>query len=463
MKIAIIGGGPGGYYAAIRAAQLNAEVTLIEKEHIGGTCLNKGCIPTKVLLHAAGEYENINKNLKDYGIKITGAELDWDKLQKRKTIIVRKLIAGVDNLLKSNRVTKIMGEGSFVNKNQLKVKADDGTETIVDFDYAVIATGSKPVIIPIPGIELSGVVTSDEVLSLKEIPSSMVIIGGGVIGSEFAAVFGALGCKVTIIEMLPNIVANMDQDIVAPLKEKFKKKGIEIYTNTKVVSISKTEEGLRVNTLSDGEEKSFNAEKVLLSIGRKPVTDNLALKNVGIETNRGAIAVNKNMRTNVENIYAIGDATAGIMLAHVASAEGIVAVESIMNKKPLIDFKTIPYCVYTKPELAGVGLTEQQAREEGYDVKTGIFPMNLNGKAMIEAEQEGLVKYVTDANTGEVLGLHMSGPSATELIAEGALAVRLEATIDEITSTIHAHPTVAESLHEAAHAVRNNAIHIPKQ
>jgi dihydrolipoamide dehydrogenase len=462
MKIVIIGGGPGGYVAAIRASQLNAEVTLIEKEHIGGTCLNKGCIPTKVLLHAAGEFENINKGLKDYGIKVAGAELDWEKLQKRKTIIVRKLVAGVDNLLKSNKVTKIMGEGSFLNKNQLRVKASDGNETTVDFDYAIIATGSKPVIIPIPGVELPGVLTSDEVLSLKEIPKSMVIIGGGVIGSEIAAVFGAVGCKVTIIEMLPNIVANMDQDIVAPLKEKFKKSGIDVHTNTKVVSISGSSEGLCVNTISDDIEQSFNAEKVLLSIGRKPVTENLALENVGIETNRGAVVVNKNMQTNVPNIYAVGDSTAGVMLAHVASSEGIVAVESIMGNKSNIDFKTIPYCVYTKPELAGVGLTEEQARNKGYDVKTGIFPMNINGKAMIEAQQEGLVKYIVDGATGEVLGLHMSGPSATELIVEGALAVRLEATIDEIISTIHAHPTVAESLHEAAHAVHKNAIHIPK-
>ena len=463
MKIAIIGGGPGGYVAAIRAAQLNAEVTLIEKEHIGGTCLNKGCIPTKVLLHTTGEFDSVNKNFKDCGIKITGAELDWRQLQKRKTKIVRRLVAGVNNLLKNSKVIKIMGEGSFVDKNQIKVKALDGTETIVDFDYAIIATGSKPVVIPIPGVELPGVVTSDEVLSFEEIPSSMVIIGGGVIGSEFAEVFGAVGCKVTIIEMLPNIIANMDQDIVGTLKEKFKKNGIEIYTDTKVVSISKAAEGLIVNTESNGNELSFGAEKVLLSIGRKPVIDNLTLENVGIETSRGAVVVNKNMQTNVPNIYAIGDATAGVMLAHVASSEGITAVESIMNKKPNIDFNTIPYCVYTKPELAGVGLTEKQAREKGYDVKVGIFPMYINGKAMIEGEQEGLVKYVTDRATGEVLGLHMSGPNATELIVEGALAVRLEATIDEITSTIHAHPTVAESLHEAAYAVHNNAIHIPRQ
>lgn len=462
MKIAIIGGGPGGYVAAIRAAQLNAEVTLIEKEHIGGTCLNKGCIPTKVLLHGTGEFQNVNKSFKDYGIKVTGAELDWGQLQKRKTITVKKLVAGVDGLLKNNKVTKLMGEGNFMNKNQIKVKANDNTETIVDFDYAIIATGSKPVIIPIPGVELPGVVTSDEVLNFKEIPSSMVIIGGGVIGSEFAEVFGAVGCKVTIIEMLPNIIANMDQDIVATLKEKFIKNGIDIYTNTKVISISKSAEGLSVNTESEGKEQSFIAEKVLLSIGRKPVTDNLALDNLGVKTNRGAVVVNESMQTNVPNIYAIGDATAGVMLAHVASSEGIVAVESIMRAKPNIDFKTIPYCVYTKPELAGVGLTEEQAREKGYDVKVGIFPMYINGKAMIEAEQEGLVKYVIDGATKEVLGLHMSGPNATELIVEGALAVRLEATINEITSTIHAHPTVAESLHEAAHAVHSNAIHIPK-
>ena len=461
MKIAIIGGGPGGYTAAIRAAQLNAEVILIEKEQVGGTCLNKGCIPTKVLLHTSGEYQAA-KNFESCGIKIKGAELDWAETQRRKTEIVNKQVKGVENLLINNHVVKINGEGSFLNKNQLKVKETDGSETIVDFDYAIIATGSKPVVIPIPGVELPGVITSDEALNLTEIPSSMVIIGGGVIGSEFAEVFSAVGCKVTIIEMLPNIIANMDQDVVSTLVFKFENSGVDIHTDTKVVSISKSEEGLIVNTQSDGKEQSFSAGKVLLSIGRKPVTDNLALENAGVATNRGAVAVNKNMQTNVPNIYAIGDATAGVMLAHTASSEGIVAVESIMNLKPNIDFNTIPYCVYTKPELAGVGLTEEQARQKGYNVKVGLFPMSINGKAMIEGEQQGLVKYVTDNATGEVLGLHISGPTATELIVEGALALRLEATIDEITSTIHAHPTVAEALHEAAHAVHNNAIHMPK-
>lgn len=461
MKIAIIGGGPGGYTAAIRAAQLNAEVTLIEKERVGGTCLNKGCIPTKVLLHTSGVYQAA-KNFESIGIKVTGTKLDWGEVQRRKTEVVNKQVKGVENLLINNNVKKINGEGSFINKNQIKVKESDGSQTIVDFDYGIIATGSKPVVIPIPGVDLSGVITSDEALNLTEIPRSMVIIGGGVIGSEFAEVFSAVGCKVTIVEMLPNIVANMDRDIVSTLVFKFENSGVEIYTDTKVVSISRTEEGLAVNTESAGKSRTFSAEKVLLAIGRKPVTDNLKLENAGVLTNKGTVAVNKNMQTNVSNIYAIGDARGGVMLAHAASSEGIAAVESIMGMKPNIDFNTIPYCVYTKPELAGVGLTEDQARDKGYDVKVGLFPMSINGKAMIEDEQQGLVKYITDNATGEVLGLHISGPGATELIVEGVLAVRLEATIEEITSTIHAHPTVAEALHEAAHAVHNKAIHMPK-
>lgn len=461
MKIVIIGGGPGGYVAAIRAAQLGACVTLIEKDKVGGTCLNRGCIPTKVLLHTSVEMENVNKEFKEIGIDITGAEINWNQLQKRKGKIVKKLVGGVEGLLKSNKVTKIVGEGSFKSKNQIVVK-NQGEETIVDFDYAVIATGSKPVIIPLPGVNLPGVITSDEVLSLDEIPKSMVIIGGGVIGTEIASVYATLGCKVSIIEMLPNIVANMDQDIVKPLKEKLIKSGVDIYLSTKVVSISESPEGLIVNATEDKGNLSIPAEKVLLSIGRKSVTENLNLDAIGVKTERGRILVNKNMQTNIDNIYAVGDCNGGVMLAHVASAEGIVAVETIMKKKPQVDFKTIPYCVYTKPELAGVGMTEEQAKEKGYDIKVGVAPMYINGKSMIEGDIEGLAKFITDAATGEILGLHMAGPRATDLIGEGALAIRLEATVDEITSTIHAHPTISEVLHEAAHAVHGYAIHIPK-
>ncbi|HCX61842.1 MAG TPA: dihydrolipoyl dehydrogenase [Clostridiales bacterium] len=462
MKIVILGGGPGGYVAAIRAAQLGAEVTIVEKDKVGGTCLNRGCIPTKVLLHTSVEMENVNKEFKEIGIDIKGAEINWEQLQRRKETIVNRLVGGVETLLRSNKVTKIAGEGSFVNDHQIKIKSDDG-EIILDFDYAIIATGSAPVIIPLPGINLPGVITSDEVLSLKEIPKSMAIIGGGVIGTEIASIYSSLGCKVSIVEMLRDIVSNMDQDIVKPLKDKLLKNGVEIYNNTKLESIDTSNNGLQLNVSSDSGKTTIQAEKVLLAIGRRPATENLYLEKAGVTTEKGRVKVNKNMKTNADNIYAVGDCTGGAMLAHVSSAQGIVAAEYIMNRKSQIDFKTIPYCVYTKPELAGVGLTEKQAKELGYSIKIGIAPMYINGKSIIEGDTDGIAKYIADADTGEILGLHISGPRATDLIVEGALAIRLEATIDEITSTIHAHPTVGEILHEAAHSAYGNAFHIPKK
>ncbi len=460
MKIVIIGGGPGGYVAAIKAAQLGAEVTIIEKENLGGTCLNKGCIPTKVLLHTAQQFETAKNDYEESGIEIDNARVNWSKLQLRKEKTVKKLTSGVDVLLRKNGVIKISGEGSFKNKNQIIVKKCDGSSAVADFDYAIIATGSTPSVPPMPGVKLDGVITSDEALSLDNIPKSMVIIGGGVIGAEFAAVYSALGCKIIIVEMLGSIVANMDNDIVKPLKDKFLKNGIEIYTDTKVESIDRDGDGLVVNTSSQSGRKSHKADKVLLAIGRKPAIDGLGLNELGIKTEKNAINVNKNMQTSVNNIYAIGDCNGKVMLAHAASAQGIAAIESIMGKKPEIDFRTIPYCVYTKPELAGVGMTEEQAKSKGIEVKTGIFPMYVNGKAMIEAETEGLVKYIAQKDTGEIIGLHIAGPRATDLIVEGALAIRLEATVDEIISTIHAHPTVGEALQEAAHAVYDSAIHI---
>ncbi len=462
MKIAILGGGPAGYVAAVRAAQLGAEVVLIEKNKVGGTCLNRGCIPTKVLLHTAVEIEKANNDFKEMGIEIAEAKVNWKQLQKRKDKIISRLVGGVEGLLKSNKIIKIAGEGRFKSTREIIVK-NGSEEAIVGFDYAVIATGSKPALIPLPGINLPGVITSNEVLSLNAVPKSMAIIGGGVIGTEIAGVYSALGCKVSIIEMLPDIVEAMDKDIVKPLKEKLISSGVDIFLNTRVASITESQDGLMLNAESSNGSISVTAEKVLLSIGRTPVTDNLSLDSIGIKTDRGKISVNKNMQTSIENIYAVGDCTGGVMLAHVASAEGTMAVEAIMNKKPQIDFKTTPYCVYTRPELAGVGLTEEQAVKNGYDVRVGAVPMYINGKSMIEGETEGLAKYISDADTGEILGLHIAGPRATDLIVEGALAIRLEATVDEITSTIHAHPTVGEILHEAAHAVHGNAIHIPKK
>ena len=465
MKIVIIGGGPGGYVAAIRAAQLGAAVTLVENKYLGGTCLNVGCIPTKVLLHTSELLDLLKNDAKELGITISDYHGDWPKLQKRKTKIIKKLVGGVNGLLKNNGITQIMGTAVFVNKHQIKViseKQDQVTtgSQVIDFDFAIIATGSKPVIPPIPGSNHPDVITSDTALSLDAVPASLGIIGGGVIGCEFASIYNAFGCKVTIIEMLPEIVANMDPDIVKPLKVKLQKDGVEIFTSTRVESIQENPDGLAITTSSPAGEKIITVAKVLLSVGRKAELDTLELAQAGIQTARGAIVVNQKMQTNVPHIYAVGDCNGGVMLAHVASAEGIVAVETIIGKRSQIDFKTIPYCVYTKPELASVGMTEAQARDQGYEVKVGTFPMAVNGKAMIMGETTGVVKYVTDAATGEILGLHMAGPRATDLIVEGALAIRLEATVAELMATIHAHPTVGEALMEAAHAVNGEAIHL---
>ncbi|MEW9124224.1 MAG: dihydrolipoyl dehydrogenase [Thermotaleaceae bacterium] len=462
MRVLVIGGGPGGYVAAIRAAQLGADVTLVEKKYIGGTCLNVGCIPTKVLLHTSELYSMLQKESESLGIKVKNLDIDWTKVQIRKKAVVNQLVEGVKMLLQSNKIKVVMGEARFMNTNQICVREDDGREIRIDFDYAIVATGSKPFIVPIPGVELEGVITSDEALSLDEVPKSMLIIGGGVIGSEFASVYNSMGTKVTIIEALPHIVANMDPEITGYLVEELKHTGVDIYTDTKVERIEKTKNGLRVNTLSKEGNKSFEVEKVLLSVGRKPVTQGLRLEKIGVKLEGESIVTNKKFQTNVSNIYAIGDCRGKIMLAHVASAEGIVAIETMIGVPSKIDFRTIPYAVYTKPELAAVGMTEEQAKQQGYQVKTGKFPLFANGKSLIMGETKGIVKYVVDGKTDEVLGLHMAGPRATELIVEGALALRLEATIDEIITTIHAHPTVGESLHEACHAVHNNAIHLPK-
>ncbi|SET07792.1 dihydrolipoamide dehydrogenase [Natronincola peptidivorans] len=462
MRIAVLGGGPGGYVAAIRAAQLGAEVTIIEKEALGGTCLNVGCIPTKVLLHTAELYSHM-KEVNDIGLVVEKVGLDWDKLQERKNNVVKQLVDGVKALLNSNKVKIMHGRGHFISKNQLEVQLTDEGKEIIDFDYAIVAVGSESTKIPIEGATLENVINSDEALSLEEIPKSICIIGGGVIGTEFASIYSRLGSKVTVVEMLPNILNTMDQEIVQYVEHELEKNKVEIKTNTKVKAIKEDKGLLEVSISYDNTETKIQAEKVLIATGRKPSTDHVGLKEIGIKLNGKAIDINKKMQTNINNIYAIGDCTGGIMLAHVASAQGIVAAETIMGEEATIDFKTIPSCVYTKPEIATVGLTEEEAKTAGYNVKTGKFPFMANGKSLIMQETEGMVKFVADAKTGEVLGLHIAGPRATDMIAEGSLAIRLEATIDEIITTIHGHPTVSEAVLEAAHDVYDSCIHVVKR
>jgi dihydrolipoamide dehydrogenase len=462
MKIAILGGGPGGYVAAIRAAQLGAEVVLIEEKHIGGTCLNVGCIPTKVLLHTAELYKASISEFEELGIIANNVKIDWNKLMERKKNVVNTMVKGVQLILRSYKVKVIRGRGVFISDKEIEVMGVEGEKERVEFDYCIIATGSSPIVPTIPNIELENIVTSEEGLSFNEIPESLCIVGGGVIGTEFANVFSNLGTKVTIVEMLPNIVDNMDQEIIQFLRFNLEKNNVNIMTDTKVEAFEKEGKKVIVKISGENAKETISFDKVLLSIGRKANISGIGLENTGVKFEK-AIAVDKYMKTNVESIYAIGDCNGGVMLAHVASAEGITAVEAIMKKSPKIDFKTIPYCVYTKPEIASVGITEKEAREKGYNVKTGKFPVYGNGKAVICGEKEGIFKYVIDGDTEEILGLHIAGPRATELIVEGALAIRLEATIQEIITTIHAHPTVGEALHEAAHAAHGGAIHMTKQ
>lgn len=459
MKLVIVGGGPGGYVAAIRAAQLGAEVTLIEKEKLGGTCLNVGCIPTKVLAHTSDLLEEL-KEAKKIGIDIEGsAKVNWSKLQNRKKYIIKRLVSGVSGLLTANKVKVINGTGKLQAGNVVFVAKEDGTVEEIKYDKLVIASGSRAFIPAIEGKELTGVIDSTGALNLEKVPSSLVVIGGGVIGIELANIFNSMGCKVTVIEMMQHILPPIDREISEMLKNKLIKDGIEIHTNHRVTKIEECAEDLQVS-FSGEKDLVVNAEKVLIAVGRAANIKDLNLEAVGIKTERNYIVVNDKMETNIKNIYAIGDCTGKNMLAHVASDQGIVAVENIMGKNKEMDYKTVPACVYTKPELATVGLTEEQAKEKGIDYKVGKFPLIANGKSLIMNETTGIIKVISDKKYDEILGVHILGPRATDLIAEAALALRLEATTEEIITTVHAHPTVGESMKEAVLAVNKEAIHI---
>ncbi|KEI97848.1 dihydrolipoyl dehydrogenase [Clostridium botulinum] len=460
MKLVVIGGGPGGYVAAIRGAQLGAEVTLIEKERLGGTCLNIGCIPTKVLLHSS-ELLNEIKEARTLGIEVNNeVKINWTQLQNRKNTVVNTLVSGVSSLLEHNKVKVINGTAAFEGKSSIKVTKDQGESENIQFDNVIISSGSVPFIPPIEGRELEGVIDSTGALSLDSIPKSMVIIGGGVIGIEFANIFNSLGCKVTVIEMLPYILPPVDREISEILKEKLKKDGIDIYNNCKVTKIENNNENLNVSFEEDNDKLNIEAQKVLIAVGRRANISNLNLESTGVYIEKGCIWVNDNMETNIKGIYAIGDCTGKNMLAHVASDQGIIAVENIMGKNKKMDYKTVPACVYTKPELASVGLTEEQTKEKGIDYKVGKFPLIYNGKSLIMNDTEGFIKIIVDKKYEEILGVHILGPRATDLITEAALALRLEATLEEIITTVHAHPTIGEAMKEAALAVNKEAIHM---
>lgn len=455
--IVVLGGGSGGYVAAIKASQMGAKTALIEKKDLGGVCLNWGCIPTKTLLKSAKVYHYV-KNASTFGIDIADdakISLNWPNMIKRKDNVVKKLTGGVKVLLDKNGVDTYIGEGKVIDKNTLEVNGE-----IISTKNLIIATGSKPFIPPIKGIDerlkSSFVLTSKEILSLNELPKKLVIIGGGVIGVEFASLLSELNCEVTIVEKAPYILINNDQDIRKAMVKLLEKQGIKIFTSADVQEIKNGQIVVNIND----KEKILSSDKVLVSIGTRPNLDNLT--HLGLELERSAIKTNEKMETNIKGVYAIGDVNGKYMLAHVASHEGIVAVENILGHPSILDYQKIPSGIYTSPEIASVGLTEEQAKEKGLDYKIGIFPLGANGKALAEGDTEGFVKVIADKKYGEILGVHILSPNATDMIAELVVTMNLEATIYDIANSIHPHPTLSEAIMEASLSAIDKAIHALK-
>ncbi|WP_304508637.1 dihydrolipoyl dehydrogenase [Anaerotignum sp.] len=461
-SIIIVGGGPGGYVAAIRGAQLGADVTVIEKEYLGGTCLNIGCIPTKCLLHSAELFEQIKHQGKELGINATGLKVDFSQVIAHKDAISKQLTSGVAGLLKINKIKKIDGEASFLGPKTILVQKADGQKEELKADAIILATGSVNFVPPIPGLkENSNCIDSTGALSLEALPKSMVVIGGGVIGLELACAYAGFGTKITVVEALDHMLPMMDGEITAVGVAHMKKMGISFHLECPVQAIEPSSVGAKVVCKDkDGKTVAFEAEKVLVAIGRRSNTAALQLDLGGVSHDRGRIIVNEKMETNVPGVYAIGDCVMGhAQLAHTASAMGEVAAENICGISSQYIENTSPTCVYMMPEAAGVGLTEEACKKKKIEYKIGKFPMSANGKALILNGGEGLVKIITDVKYEEVLGMHIIGPRATDLIAEGALAIRLEATAEELISTIHSHPTVTETMREAALNVEKRSIH----
>ena len=461
IDVVIIGGGPGGYVAAIKAAHLGLKAVLVEKDKLGGVCLNKGCIPTKALVSTA-ELLNHLQRAEEFGIQVKDYSFDFPAIMKRKDLITRRLSSGVEQLMKANQVRVVLGKGQIIEPGKVEIIDTAGEKEVIKTKNIVIATGSKVMKLPIPGIDSEGVITSDEALSLSELPSKMIIIGGGVVGIEFAGIFKALGVEVTVVEMLPRILLPIDEEIARRLTMSLKRKGIEILTDCKVKGIKKNNQNLEVLVSATDGEKKLRTEKVLLAAGRVPELGNIDVQGLGIELDGKAIKVDEKMRTNISGIYAVGDVMGKIMLAHVASREGIVAVENIAGKEVLMDYKVVPNCVFSMPEVASVGLTEEEARKENNNIKVSKFPFMANGKALGMGETEGMVKIIADADTSKLLGFHILGAHASDLIAEGTLSLSMEATAFEIVSTIHAHPTLAETIAEAAEGIVGKSIHIAR-
>ncbi|MCL2490946.1 MAG: dihydrolipoyl dehydrogenase [Propionibacteriaceae bacterium] len=448
--ITILGAGPGGYVAALRAAQMGADVHLIDMGQVGGTCLNVGCIPTKALLHAGDFYHTASAGAVP-GVDCGAVTADWDEIQNHKGLIVHELVSGVESLLRAYKVHMHHGRASLVSPNSVSVENEG---TLVS-DAVIIATGSEPVQLQFPGADLPLVIDSTQALAIDHVPSSLTIIGGGVIGVEFATLFADFGTKVAIVEMLDEILPPCDHDVATLAHEFLIERGISIHTGAKVTSISS--DGV-LHAVTQSGDIELQSELVLMAVGRKPRLPD-GVTQLGIACEKGAIKVNDNFETSVKGVYAIGDCNGLLMLAHVASSQGEAAVEHILTGKHSYNPNVQPSCVYTNPEIASVGLTEDQAKQQGFDYRCGTFSMAGNGKAMIEGSVEGFVKLIADADSGELFGAHIVGPRATDLISELAMVMSMEGLVDDIANLTHPHPTISEAVREAAKGVFGSPIH----
>jgi len=456
--LVVIGGGPGGYEAAIRAAQLGMKVCVVEKDKLGGTCTNRGCIPTKALYRHA-EILNILHDIDEFGIKVSSYDMDVAAMQERKNKVVEQLRQGIEGLLKANDIEVIKGTGYITDSNTVKVMEENGLESEVKTKNIIIATGSIPAVPPIPGADAAGVYSSEDMLNFTEIPEDLTIIGGGVIGMEFAGIFNAMGTKVTVVEFLPNILAQVDTDLTKRLLPMLKKKNISINTSTKVVSIDKAGGKFVVNCEGKKGPVSFKSEAVLISTGRKPAFDQKSFTELGIEFTRQGITVDENYETSLKGVYAIGDVNGKWMLAHAAAHQGIQVAEHLAGMSHGEAGKVIPGCIFIFPEISVVGLSEDEAKTKGIDYVTAKFMFGANGKALALGEPEGLVKVIANKADKTILGVHIMGPHASDLIHEGVVAIEKKLTVDDIAHIVHAHPTLSEAFVEAVLGLEGKSIH----
>jgi dihydrolipoamide dehydrogenase len=460
--VVVLGAGPGGYVAAIRAAQLGLSTVCVEKDKtLGGTCVNVGCIPSKAMLQSSEHYEFLRTHAAEHGLVVGDVRVDVARMLKRKEDVVAQNTKGLEFLFRKNKITWAKGLGTLERNNAVSVRSEDGTTTSFQAKHVIIATGSEPIALPSLEFDEERVLSNVGALRIPEVPKHLIVIGGGVIGLELGSVWRRLGAKVTVVELFPTILPGMDADVIKEMDRVLRKQGMEIRTDTRVVGGKRQPEGVRIDVEHNGKKEALDGDYVLVSVGRRPSLTGVDAKALGIATGRrGEIAVDDQMRTNVPNVFAIGDAIGGKLLAHKAEEEGVVAAEVIAGKPARMHYRSIPSVVYTWPEVASVGLSEEEVKQSGREYRVGKFPFSANGRARTMGESAGFVKLIADAKTDALLGAHLVGPNVSELVAEVVMAFEFDGSSEDIGITVHAHPTLAETVKEAALGVLGRSIHI---